>query len=78
MARIVLKVPKSAITAQEGQLVEWFVEDGAEVRLGQPIYAIETEKSTLEIECPFEGVIRHIGRVGQTYSVGEPIAEIIQ
>lgn len=78
MTKITLKVPKGAVTAQEGQLVEWFVEDGQHVSLGQPIYAIEMEKTTLEIECPFEGVITRIGEAGKTYNVGDPIAEIMQ
>lgn len=78
MAKITLKVPKSAITAQQGQLVEWYVGDGDQVSLGQRLYAMETEKSTIEIECPFVGVIRLIGVVGETYDVGDPIAEIIQ
>ena len=63
---------------QEGTIVEWFVEDGAQVALGQPIYAIETEKTTLEIECPFEGMFKRLGKAGVTYKVGDPIAEIVQ
>ena len=78
MAKITLKVPKAAVSMQEGTLVEWFVEDGASVALGQPIYAIETEKTTLEIESPFEGTFKRIGEVGVTYKVGDPIAEITQ
>ena len=63
---------------QEGTLVEWFVEDGEQVSLGQPLYAIESEKSTLEIECPFEGTFKRLGEIGSTYKVGDPIAEITQ
>lgn len=78
MAKITLKIPKTAITSQESLLVEWFIKDGETVSLGQPLYSIETEKSTLEIECPFEGVIKRLGKIGETYKVGDPIAEIIQ
>ena len=78
MAKITLKVPKAAVSMQEGKLAEWFVNDGDSVKLGDIIYAIETEKTTLEIECPFEGTITRIGEVGTTYNVGDPIAEIVQ
>ena len=78
MGKITLKVPKAAVSMQEGTLVEWFVGDGAQVSLGQPIYAIETEKTTLEIECPFEGTFKRLGEIGMTYQVGDPIAEITQ
>jgi glutaconyl-CoA/methylmalonyl-CoA decarboxylase subunit gamma len=78
LAKFTLKVPKGAVSMQEGTLVEWFVEDGVKVTIGQPIYAIETEKTTLEIECPFEGTFKRLGETGVTYKVGDPIAEIEQ
>ena len=78
MGKITLKVPKAAVSMQEGTIVEWFAEDGDHVSLGQTIYAIETEKTTLEIECPFEGTFKRLGETGVTYKVGDPIAEIIQ
>lgn len=78
MAKITLKMPKGAVSMQEGKLVEWFVNDGDPVSLGQTIYAIETEKTTMEIECPFEGTFKRLGEVGETYKVGHPIAEIEQ
>jgi len=78
LAKITLKVPKGAVSMQEGKLVDWFVKDGEPVSLGQTIYALETEKTTMEIECPFEGTIKRLGKVGETYQVGDPIAEIIQ
>lgn len=78
MPKITLKIPKTAVTAQESQLVEWFVKDGDTLTIGQPLYSLETEKTTIEIESPFEGVIKLIGRIGETYKVGTPIAEIIQ
>jgi len=71
-----LKMPKGAVSMQSGTLVEWFVKDGQAVRVGQPLYAVETEKSTLEIESPFAGTIRLLGEIGATYKVGAPIAEI--
>ena len=78
MAKMTLKVPKMAVSMQEGTLVEWLVEDGSHVEIGEVIYALETEKTTLEVECPFAGTITTIGHPGKTYKVGDPIAEIMQ
>ena len=78
MGKITLKMPKAAVSMQEGVLSEWLAEDGTLVTLGQPVFAIETDKSTLEIECPFAGKLTHIARIGETYRVGEPIAIIVQ
>jgi pyruvate/2-oxoglutarate dehydrogenase complex dihydrolipoamide acyltransferase (E2) component len=76
MARMTLKVPKGAVSMQNGTIVEWFVAAGDTVSIGQPIYAIETEKTTLEVESPFAGTITPIADVGQTLPVGAPVATI--
>jgi pyruvate/2-oxoglutarate dehydrogenase complex dihydrolipoamide acyltransferase (E2) component len=76
MAKMTLKVPKAAVSMQEGTIVKWLVAEGADVALGQTIYELETEKTTMEVESPFAGVIKLIGVPGTTYKVGEPIAEI--
>jgi pyruvate/2-oxoglutarate dehydrogenase complex dihydrolipoamide acyltransferase (E2) component len=71
-----LKVPKAAVSMQEGTIVKWLVPDGAEVALGQIIYELETEKTTMEVESPFAGTIKILGQTGTAYKVGHPIAEI--
>lgn len=76
MATMTLKVPKGAVSMREGTIVEWSVVAGDTVSVGQQIYAIETEKTTLEIESPFAGVITPIAEVGQTLPVGAPVATI--
>jgi pyruvate/2-oxoglutarate dehydrogenase complex dihydrolipoamide acyltransferase (E2) component len=69
-------VPKIGFSMNEGQIAEWLVEDGAQVTEGQPIYALEADKSTNEIESPASGRIRLIGVAGETYDVGTLVAEI--
>ena len=76
MAKMTLKVPKGAVSMQEGTIVEWKVANGDAVAVGQPIYDIETEKTTIEVESPFEGVIKILEGAGATLPVGHPIAEI--
>lgn len=76
MARMTLKMPKGAVSMQHGTIVEWLVSAGDTVAVGQPIYAIETEKTTLEVESPFAGTITPIAEVGQTLPVGAPVATI--
>ena len=76
MAKMTLKLPKLAVSMQEGTLVEWLVKDGDTVTSGQPLYVIETEKTSTEVESPFTGTITLIGSIGESYRVGMPIAEI--
>ena len=76
MAKMVLKLPKLAVSMQSGTLVEWLVATDDTVTLGQPIYVIETEKTSTEVASPFAGRIVAIGQIGEEYPVGTPIAEI--
>lgn len=72
-----LKIPKAAVSMQEGTITEWLVADGATVSEGQPIYVLELEKSSMDVESPAAGVLRHIGAAGTTYKVGDVVGEIM-
>lgn len=76
MATMTLKLPKLAVSMQNGTLVEWLVASGATVAQGQPIYVIETEKTSTEVQSPFAGTITTVAELGHTYPVGTPIAQI--
>ncbi|CAN0213962.1 MAG: hypothetical protein Hens3KO_20770 [Henriciella sp.] len=76
MAKIKLKLPKLGMSLDEAKIVEWHVANGDKVSPGATIYSVETDKSTLEIECPFEGEITIIGEVGQSFRIGDIVAEI--
>jgi 2-oxoglutarate dehydrogenase E2 component (dihydrolipoamide succinyltransferase) len=76
MAKMVLKLPKLAVSMQEGTITSWAVEGGDTVTIGQKLYDIETEKTSFEVESPFAGSITILGIAGETYPIGSPIAEI--
>lgn len=69
-------LPKIGFSMTEGELAEWLVEDGATVTEGQPLYSIESDKSTNEVESPASGRLRITGVVGETYEVGTVIGTI--
>lgn len=70
-------LPKLGFSMNEGELVEWLVEDGGGVTEGQPLYALESEKSTQEVDAPASGTLRILKAVGETYPVGTVLAEIV-
>lgn len=70
-------LPKLGFSMNEGELVEWLVDDGATVAEGQPLYALESEKSTQEVDAPASGVLRILKAIGETYPVGTVLAEIV-
>jgi pyruvate/2-oxoglutarate dehydrogenase complex dihydrolipoamide acyltransferase (E2) component len=69
-------MPKVAVSMREGILVAWLAGDGTTVEEGQPLFTIELEKSTMDVQSPAVGVLRQVGQAGVTYKVGELIGEI--
>lgn len=68
--------PKIGFSMEEGTLAEWLAQDGTEVSEGQPLYALESDKSVQEIESPASGKLRILSTVGEVYKVGDLLAEI--
>lgn len=73
---MLLRLPKIGMEMSEAVLASWLVEDGAAVAKGQPLYEMETDKVTNEIESPATGRLKRIAEEGVTYQVGDPVAEI--
>ncbi len=73
-----LLMPALSPTMEEGKLVKWLVEEGSEVRPGDVIAEIETDKATMEIEAVDEGRIRKllVKEGGDPIKVNTPIATI--
>lgn len=64
-------MPKWGLAMIEGTVVEWEVEEGAEVSAGQDIMEIETSKITNVFESPVAGPLRRIVvKGGETVPVG--------
>jgi pyruvate/2-oxoglutarate dehydrogenase complex dihydrolipoamide acyltransferase (E2) component len=71
-----IRIPKLGVSMTEGILSEWLVADGATVAAGTPIYLLEMDKSTSEIETPVTGQLRILGTPGETYQIGDLVATI--
>lgn len=55
-----VKMPRLGTTMKNGLISQWLVEEGQEVKKGEYLFELETEKSTLEIEAQEDGVLRKI------------------
>jgi pyruvate dehydrogenase E2 component (dihydrolipoamide acetyltransferase) len=62
-------MPKLGLTMTEGTLTNWLVDDRSEVKKGQAIFEIETEKVTTEAEAPADGTLRITVQAGTTVPV---------
>lgn len=64
-------------TMEEGKLIEWKVSEGDEVRQGDIVAEIETDKANMEVEAMGGGVLRKIVvEAGETVPVGALIGVI--
>ena len=50
-------MPALSPTMEEGTLAKWHVKEGDEVKAGDVIAEIETDKATMEVEAVDEGVV---------------------
>lgn len=69
-------LPKIGFSMNEGTLAEWLVADGGQAVEGQPLYALESEKSTQEVDSPATGTLKIVAQIGETYEVGTLLATI--
>jgi pyruvate dehydrogenase E2 component (dihydrolipoamide acetyltransferase) len=74
MAEVIM--PKMGDGMAEGTLLSWKKKDGEQVKNGDIIAEIETDKSNVEIEAEDAGVLRTRVRPGDIVPVGEVIATI--
>ena len=77
---IEILMPALSPTMEEGTLAKWLVDEGAEVRSGDVIAEIETDKATMEVEALDDGTIGRIivpaGTEG--VKVNAPIATLFE
>lgn len=64
-------------TMERGKVVEWYATEGAPVEQGAPLYSVETDKATVDVEAPAGGVLLRIdAEVDREYPVGATLAWI--
>jgi len=69
-----IKLPKLGQTMEEGTIVGYSVKTGDEVKKGDVIFDIETDKATVEVESPADGFVRYIlAETGRTVPVGQTV-----
>ena len=85
----IIRMPKMSDTMEEGVIAAWLKKVGDEVKSGDILAEVETDKATMELESYWDGVLLHIG-VSEKDSVpvdgviaiigekGEDVSELIQ
>src|SRR5579862_7042542 len=61
---------------EAGTIVKWLKAEGDRVELGEPLYEVDTEKATQEVEAEASGVLLRIAVESGEVPVGETLAVI--
>ena len=70
-------MPRLSDSMEEGTVLKWLVEEGGEVKRGEPLVEIETDKANMTYEADTDGVlIEVLAKEGDTLAIGEVIARI--
>ncbi|NPV85100.1 MAG: 2-oxo acid dehydrogenase subunit E2 [Anaerolineae bacterium] len=69
-------MPKLGLIMTEALLVEWRKKEGEWVDKGEVLFAMESDKSTLEIEAPASGYVHILVAAGEVVPVQTPICLI--
>jgi 2-oxoglutarate dehydrogenase E2 component (dihydrolipoamide succinyltransferase) len=71
-----IKVPSVGESVTEATLAQWYKKEGDQVRKGELLFVLETDKVTLEIEAEADGVLKISKTEGETIPIGGVVGTI--
>lgn len=72
-------MPKIEMAQEKATIIAWLRDEGDEVKRGDPLLEVETDKVTMEVEAPASGVLAGLrGTPGEEIPVTKTIAYILQ
>ncbi|MGH3101997.1 MAG: biotin/lipoyl-containing protein, partial [Thermoleophilia bacterium] len=77
MPEIEVPMPKLSMTMEEGELITWVKHEGDQVRAGDVIAEVNSDKVEMEVEAPADGtLVRLAAAEGEVVPVGAAIATL--
>ncbi len=73
---IEIKVPTVGESINEVTLIKWLKNDGDYVERDEVIAELESEKATFEVNAEQAGVLKTVGKEGDTLNIGDVVAQI--
>ncbi|HZE84001.1 MAG TPA: biotin/lipoyl-containing protein, partial [Puia sp.] len=71
-----IKVPAVGESISEVTLVKWLKKEGEYVDRDEVIAELESEKATFEVNAEKAGVLKTVGKEGDTLKIGDVVAQI--
>jgi pyruvate dehydrogenase E2 component (dihydrolipoamide acetyltransferase) len=70
-------MPRLSDSMEEGTIIKWLKQPGDEVRVGDPLADIETDKATVTYEADESGFVQIVAAEGATLQIGATIARLL-
>ena len=71
-----INMPKLSDTMEEGTIVEWKKKSGEQVKTGDVLAEVESDKATFDLEADSDGTLQILVEQGVPAKIGVPIARI--
>ena len=71
-----VKVPRTTLTDEAVELIEWYVSDEAQVEAGEPLCLVESSKASIEIVSEQSGFVKILAFAGQRVPIRLPLCAI--
>jgi pyruvate dehydrogenase E2 component (dihydrolipoamide acetyltransferase) len=71
-----INMPKLSDTMEEGTIVEWKKKSGDQVKTGDVLAEVESDKATFDLEADADGTLQILVEQGVPAKIGAPIARI--
>jgi len=71
-------MPRLSDSMEEGTIIKWLKQPGDEVRVGDPLADIETDKATVTYEADDRGFLQILAGEGDTLQIGATIARLLE
>ena len=77
MPTVAVRIPQLGEGLQESLVIELFKKAGDTIKRDEPLYAMETDKGTIDVESPYDGVLKEwLVEEGTVHKIGAAIAHM--
>jgi 2-oxoglutarate dehydrogenase E2 component (dihydrolipoamide succinyltransferase) len=76
MSAVPITVPSVGESITEGIVSRWLKADGSQVKAGEPLLELETDKATTSVPSPGSGVLKIGAAEGETVAIGATVGTI--
>ena len=77
MPTVAVRIPQLGEGLQESLVIELFKKAGDTIKRDEPLYAMETDKGTIDVESPYDGVLTEwLVEEGTVHKIGAAIAQM--